>query len=119
VQARIETRTVAEWIATLKPAGIACSAIHTLDQALAHPQVAARDLIVTSQHPVLGEVRNIGLPVRFGKQARQATLPAPLLGEHSREILADLGYASEEIEAMLATGSVQAATRPAEAGEPS
>ncbi|CAB3648350.1 Formyl-coenzyme A transferase [Achromobacter spanius] len=118
VQARIETRTVAEWIAILKPAGIACSAIHTLDQALAHPQVAARELIVTSQHPVLGEVRNIGLPVRFGKQARQATLPAPLLGEHSREILADLGYAPDEIEAMLATGSVQALTRSAEAGEP-
>ncbi|WAI80869.1 MULTISPECIES: CaiB/BaiF CoA transferase family protein [Achromobacter] len=119
VQARIETRTVDEWIATLKPAGIACSAIHTLDQALAHPQVAARNLIVTSQHPVLGEVRNVGLPVRFGKQARQAMLPAPLLGEHSSEILADLGYASEEIEAMLAAGCVQATTRPSAAGESS
>ncbi|WP_425485885.1 CaiB/BaiF CoA transferase family protein [Achromobacter pestifer] len=109
VQARIETRTVAAWLAALKPAGIACSAIHTLDQALAHPQVAARELIVTSQHATLGEVRNIGLPVRFGGQPRQAARPAPLLGEHSREILADLGYSSEEIEAMLAAGSVQAA----------
>lgn len=121
VQARIETRTVAAWLAALKPAGIACSAIHTLDQALAHPQVAARELIVTSQHPLLGEVRNIGLPVRFGGQPRQAALPAPLLGEHSREILADLGYSSEEIEALLAAGSVQAATPAAQAetGAPS
>lgn len=109
VQARIETRTVAAWLATLKPAGIACSAIHTLDQALAHPQVATRELIVTSQHATLGEVRNIGLPVRFRGQPRQAVRPAPLLGEHSREILSDLGYSSEEIEAMLAAGSVQAA----------
>ncbi|MGE8637116.1 MAG: CaiB/BaiF CoA transferase family protein [Achromobacter sp.] len=119
VQARIETRTVAQWLAALKPAGIACSAIHTLDQALAHRQVAARELIVTTWHPVLGEVRNIGLPVRFNGQPRQAARPAPLLGEHSREILADLGYTSAEIEAMLAAGSVQAATQCSEAGEPS
>lgn len=119
VQARIQTRTVAQWLAALKPAGIACSAIHTLDQALAHPQVAARELIVTTQHPVLGEVRNIGLPVRFNGQPRQAARPAPLLGEHSREILADLGYTSGEIEAMLAAGSVQAAKQCSETGEPS
>lgn len=118
VQARIQTRTVAQWLAALKPAGIACSAIHTLDQALAHRQVAARELIVTTQHPVLGEVRNIGLPVRFNGQPRQAARPAPLLGEHSREILADLGYTSGEIEAMLAAGSVQAATPFTESGEP-
>jgi formyl-CoA transferase len=108
VQSRMETRTVAQWLALLKPAGIACSAIHTLDQALAHPQVAARELIVTSRHPLLGEVRNVGLPVRFGRQPREAALPAPLLGEHSREILAELGYADAEIDAMLAAGSVQA-----------
>ena len=111
VQSRIETRTVAQWLDALKPAGIACSAIHTLDQALAHPQVAARELIVTTQHPVLGEVQNVGLPVRFGRQPRQAALPAPLLGEHSREILAGLGYAEAEIAAMLADGSVQENTR--------
>jgi formyl-CoA transferase len=119
VQARIQTRTVAQWLAALKPAGIACSAIHTLDQALAHPQVAARELIVTTQHPLLGEVRNIGLPVRFNGQPRQAARPAPLLGEHSREILADLGYTSGEIEAMLAAGSVQAATQCSETGDAS
>ncbi len=107
VQSHIATRTVAQWLAALKPAGIACSAIHTLDQALAHPQVAARELIVTSQHPVLGEVRNVGLPIRFGKQPRQAAAPAPLLGEHSRKILADLGYSNDAIDAMLADGCVQ------------
>lgn len=108
VQAHIGTRTVAQWLEMLKPAGIACSAIHTLDQALSHPQVAARELIVTSQHPILGEVQNVGLPIRFGHHPRQAALPAPLLGEHSREILNGLGYAESEIEAMLAAGSIQA-----------
>lgn len=107
VQSRMETRSVAQWLETLKPAGIACSAIHTLDQALAHPQVDARQLIVKSQHKVLGEVRNVGLPIRFGRQPREAALPAPVLGEHTREILAELGYAQTEIEALLASGSVQ------------
>ncbi len=107
VQSRIETRSVAQWLALLKPKGIACSAIHTLDQALAHPQVAARELIVTTEHPALGEVRNIGLPVRFGRQPRKAARPAPMLGEHSREILAELGFEASEIAAMLVSGSVQ------------
>ena len=62
VQARIQTRTVAQWLAALKPAGIACSAIHTLDQALAHRQVAARELIVTTQHPVPVSYTHLTLP---------------------------------------------------------
>lgn len=107
VQSRIETRSVAQWLALLKPKGIACSAIHTLDEALAHPQVAARELIVTTEHPALGEVRNIGLPVRFGRQPRKAARPAPMLGEHSREILAELGFEASEIAALLVSGSVQ------------
>ncbi|WMD21425.1 CaiB/BaiF CoA-transferase family protein [Achromobacter seleniivolatilans] len=115
VQGVIGTRTVQDWLTALKPAGVACSAIHTLDEALAHPQVAARELIVTTQHPVLGEVQSIGLPVRFGRQPRQAKLAAPLLGEHSREILAELGYTAAEIETMLAAGSVQATASTGEA----
>ena len=71
------------------------------------PQFAARELIVTTEHPALGEVRNIGLPVRFGRQPRKAARPAPMLGEHSREILAELGFEASEIAAMLVSGSVQ------------
>ncbi|MGE8603209.1 CaiB/BaiF CoA transferase family protein [Bordetella trematum] len=107
VQQCMSRRTVQQWLDLLKPAGVACSAIHTLDQALAHPQVAARGILVESQHPVLGEVRSVGLPVRFSRQPRQARRPAPLLGEHSRAVLAESGFSTEEITALLAQGIIE------------
>ena len=107
VQQCMSRRRVQQWLDLLKPAGVACSAIHTLDQALAHPQVAARGILVESQHPVLGEVRSVGLPVRFGRQTRQARRPAPLLGEHSRAVLAESGFSAEEITALLAQGIIE------------
>ncbi|OZI77412.1 CaiB/BaiF CoA transferase family protein [Bordetella genomosp. 12] len=108
VQSRIATRSVQSWLDALKPAGVACSPIQTLDQALAHPQVAARGIVAESEHPVLGTVRQVGLPVRFGRQARQVRRAAPLLGEHSRAILTEAGYSDDEIAALLQRGAVQA-----------
>ncbi len=83
-----------------------CSPIQTLDQALAHPQVQARQLIVESEHPVLGTVNNIGLPVRFRQGARAAQRPAPLLGEHTEEILQEAGFPAAQIARLARDGIV-------------
>lgn len=105
VQERIGQKTTQEWLDMLTARGIPCSPINTLDQALAHPQVATRELIVDSEHPVLGPLQNIGLPVRFGGQARQASRPPPLLGEHSEEILREAGYTDSEIDELRLQGA--------------
>lgn len=106
VQKRVAQRTVQEWLEGLEAAGVPCSPIHTLDQALAHPQVATRGLMVETQHPVLGTVRNVGLPVRFESQPREATRPAPLLGEHTEQVLREAGYAPEAIAALRDAGAL-------------
>ncbi|SPA36800.1 CoA-transferase [Cupriavidus taiwanensis] len=108
VQSRLQTRPLSWWLEELKKIGVPCSPIQTLDQALEHPQVQARQLIVKTEHPVLGTVSNIGLPVRFRRQARQASRPAPLLGEHTDEILHEAGFTPEQIEAMHRAGTVAA-----------
>ncbi|WP_080745142.1 CoA transferase [Cupriavidus necator] len=90
----------------LRKAAVPCSPIQTLDQALAHPQVQARQLIVESEHPVLGTVNNIGLPVRFRQGARAAQRPAPLLGEHTEEILQEAGFPAAQIARLARDGIV-------------
>ena len=93
----MKSKTVAQWMACLEQVNVPCSPIHTLGQALAHPQVQARDILAETVHPVLGRVKNIGHPAQFQHQPRTASRPAPLLGEHTHEILHQLGYDAQQI----------------------
>src|SRR2546429_9747423 len=84
--------------ASLMPACIPIGAFNTLDQVVAHPQVQARGAIVESAHPVAGAVRMAGPPVRFSETPGSVRLPAPLLGQHTAEVLRDrLGMSDGEI----------------------
>jgi len=106
VQEKLKQKTVAQWVESLSKAGVPCSPIHTLREALEHPQVAARELIVHTEHPAAGTLRQIALPVKFDRAPRAARRPPPLLGQHTIEILNDLGYSSESIEKMRRSGAV-------------
>ena len=105
----MKSKTVAQWMASLEPVSVPCSPIHTLGQALAHPQVQARAIVTETVHPVLGRVQNIGHPVQFQHQPRSASRPAPLLGEHTKEILHQLGYDVQQIAGLERHGVVVAA----------
>jgi len=106
VQEKMLTRTVGEWVRCLREIGVPCSPIHTLGQALAHPQVASRGLVVSSEHPVLGALQNVGLPVRFQNKDRNARRHPPLHGEHSEEILREAGYDDATIAALKSRGVI-------------
>ena len=98
LQAALLTRSYEEWEAILMPAGIPVGAINTLDQVVAHPQVQARGVFVDNTHPVAGTVKMVGPPVRMSETPGAVRTPAPLLGEHTAEVLRDrLGMTGEEI----------------------
>ncbi len=107
----MKSKTVAQWLAALEQANVPCSPIHTLGEALAHPQVQARAIIAQTEHPVLGRVGNIGHPVQFQHEPRSASRPAPLLGEHTQEILRQLGYDAQHIARLQEQGAVSAASQ--------
>jgi crotonobetainyl-CoA:carnitine CoA-transferase CaiB-like acyl-CoA transferase len=82
-------KSTREWLKILTEGGVPCAPINTIAEALADPQVQHRDLIVSSSHPTLGEVRQIRSPVRVG-HVEAFTGRAPRRGEHADEILRDL-----------------------------
>ncbi len=95
-------RTTAEWQATLEAVDAIVGPVQSYVEAVADPQVAANGYIGEVQHPRRGRVRVVGLPVRLSETPGRIKGPAPELGEHTTEVLRELGYSWEEIAALAA-----------------
>jgi crotonobetainyl-CoA:carnitine CoA-transferase CaiB-like acyl-CoA transferase len=106
-------RTTEEWLARLERGGLPAGPVLSIAEMHQDPQARAREMIVTTDHPVAGPVESLGLPVKFSATPGGVRGPAPLLGQHSRDILAELGYPASEIDDMITKGAVLAATPPA------
>jgi crotonobetainyl-CoA:carnitine CoA-transferase CaiB-like acyl-CoA transferase len=101
-------RSKAEWLAAFDAAGVPAGPVHTLGEALTHPQTRARGMVVELDHPQAGETRALGSPLHFSVTPTRIDRPAPLLGEHTREILRECGYSDAEVDAFIADGVVTA-----------
>lgn len=100
LRAAIEAVLVREpaqrWIARLNAAGVPCGPVNGLAEALADPQVEALGMLLEVEHPGHGVVRMTGFPLRLERTPCAVRRPAPELGEHTGEVLAELGIAREE-----------------------
>ena len=106
VQEVLKTRTSADWLARLEAEGVPCAPALTRNELIAHEQVVASDILVTSDHPHAGRLRQARPAARFDKTPSGIRHGAPLLGEHSDEILAELGLSREEIAALRSAGVI-------------
>jgi len=101
------TRTYEEWEAVLLAAGVPMGAINSIGQVVEHPQVAARGTLVEMDHPRAGKVKMVGAPVRLSKTPGSVRTPAPMLGEHTDEVLRDLlGLGKDEIADLRNAGAL-------------
>jgi formyl-CoA transferase len=75
----------------------------TIAEMLNHPQVLARDMVVATQHPKAGKVLAIGCPVKLSETPARVSRPAPLFGQHTREVLEEIGLTTAEVDALIQT----------------
>jgi len=106
LEARFKTDTTAAWLARLEAAGVPAGPILTYDQVFADPHVRAREMVVTVEHPRAGRLETLGVPVKLSATPGAVRRPAPTLGEHTDEVLRELGYDEAAIRDLRARGIV-------------
>ena len=84
-----------------------CDPCLTYDEISAHPQTEANEIVYTTHHAIRGETKMLGVPVRLKETPGCPQGPAPLLGEHTEEILLEMGFTSEDIETLESEGIIK------------
>ena len=104
IEAVFATQPTAHWVEKLDAVGVPGGPVYTYDQILADPHIKARDMVVEIDHPKIGRMKSLGIPVKSTGELLSIRRAAPWLGQHSAEILKEAGYGERDIEALYTEG---------------
>lgn len=107
IEEALATRSAAEWEKVLADAAVPAGRINTVDQALAHPQVLARNMVTETEHPTAGRVRTVATPVKLSATPTAVRTAPPTHGQHTTEILAALGVDGDALAALRERGAIR------------
>jgi len=102
----LRQRKRADWIPKLRAAGLPVGAVRDVTEALAAPELAARGMVVETEHARVGRIRQVASPMKLSRTPVADPIAPPLLGQHSRDALAFAGYAEADVASLIADGVV-------------
>lgn len=103
---RLKTRTSAEWLTALRAGDIWCGPVYGYKDLVDDPQIRHNNTFVEYDHPTEGRVKTPGFPIRFSRTPSKVSRGAPVVGEHTREVLVEAGYAPEKIDELEKAGVI-------------
>jgi formyl-CoA transferase/CoA:oxalate CoA-transferase len=106
IEERLTQQPADVWLAAFAEYRVPAGPIRTLDQVFLDPQVLARDMVLTLDHPTAGAVPTLGFPVKFSPSGEPPRVPSPTLGQHATEILLSLDYSQQQVDQWRQAGVV-------------
>lgn len=99
-------RKTAEWLRRLEEVGCPAGPVLSIKEMQAHPQTLARDMVVAVEHSRQGTVKTLGAPVKFSRTPSKVAGGAPVFGQHTSDLLAELGYTDQQVQALRENGVI-------------
>ena len=106
IEAVLATQPAAHWVEKLDAAEVPGGPVFGYDDIMHDAHIEARNMVVDMEHPIIGRMKTIGLPIKSSGELTAIRKPAPWLGQHSAEVLRDLGYTGDDIDALFAGGVI-------------
>jgi len=106
VEAALVHATTTEWVRRLEKAAVACGPIYEFDEVFEDPHVKERELVTQVTQPGFGDVKMLAFPVKASRTPASIRRPAPRLGEHTAEVLAEIGLTGPDVDRLAAAGAV-------------
>ncbi|MDP1718014.1 MAG: CaiB/BaiF CoA-transferase family protein, partial [Burkholderiales bacterium] len=100
------TRPTAHWVEKLDAAAVPGGPVYTYDQIMSDPHIKARKMVVDMDHPKIGRMKTLGLPIKSTGDLTSIRTAAPWLGQHTDEVLRTLGYGASDVDALYESGTI-------------